>query len=82
MSPRGSLASAKTTKLKGKAYQAKQQKINKILEELEVDSSIHHSEHLDKWAALLSLMLKVMSIGHILSLSEIELDFLNLFGKT
>ena len=53
-----------------------------MLEDLEINSSIHHSGYLNKKVAPLSLMLIAMNIDHILSLSETEPDFLSLFGET
>ena len=76
-----SLASTKTTKLKGKSYQVRRQRINSLLEDLKVNSYIHHSEFLKELAALLSSILKDMNIDNILTLSETEPNFLSLFGE-
>ena len=49
-SPRVSIASSKTTKLKGKSYQAWKKRINNLLDELEENSPSNHSEHLKEKA--------------------------------
>merc|ERR1712240_520485 len=49
-SPRNSLTSSKSLKIQGKSYQIKKQRIDKLLIEIEENSSLHHSEHLEKQA--------------------------------
>ena len=42
----------------------------------------HHSEQLEKQAALLSTMLTKIDIKHIISIADTEPDFLEIFGET
>merc|ERR1712055_523541 len=81
-SPPNSLASSKTTKLKGRSYIAWKKRINNLLTDLETDSPSNHSEHLEKQASLLSSMLKSMEIDKLLVLCETEPDFFSIFGET
>ena len=81
-SPPNSLASSKTTKLKGRSYQARKKRLNDLLNDLEVESPSNHSEHLEKQASLLSTMLKSMEIDKIILLCETEPDFFSIFGET
>ena len=48
LSPRESVISSKTIKLKGKSYQVRKQRINNLDKNLKANSSIYHLEHLDK----------------------------------
>merc|ERR1712030_293438 len=82
LSPPNSLASSKTTKLKGRSYQARKKRINNLLDDVEADSPSNHSEHLEKQASLLSSMLKSMEIDKLLVLCETEPDFFTIFGET
>ena len=61
-SPRNLLTSSKSLKIEGKSYQIKKQRIDKLLNEIEENSSLHHSEHLEKQAARLPTMLNKMDI--------------------
>ena len=81
-SPRNLLISSKSIKIEGNSYQIRKQKINRLLSEIEGNSSQHHSEHLEKQAALLSTMLTKMDIKHIISIADTEPDFLEIFGET
>merc|ERR1711942_336975 len=81
-SPNISRASSKTTKLKGRSYQARKERINKLLDDVEADSPSNHSEHLEKQASLLSSMLKSREIDKLLVLCETEPDFFTIFGET
>ena len=53
-----------------------------MLFDIEENSSQHHSQHLEKQAALLSTMLTKMDIKHIISVTDNEPDFLEIFGET
>ena len=46
-SPRNSRGSSKSLKIEGKSYQIRKQKINRLLSEIEENSLLHHSEHLE-----------------------------------
>ena len=81
LSPQISLASSKTTKLKGRSYQARMVRIYNHLDVIEADSPSNHSEHLKEQASLLSSMLKLMEIDKILVLCESEPDFFTIFGE-
>merc|ERR1711942_523932 len=81
-SPNISRASSKTTKLKGRSYQARKERINNLLNDVEADSPSNHSEHLEKQESLLSSMLKSMEIDKLLVLCETEPDFFTIFGET
>ena len=67
-SQRVSISFFKTTKLKGKSYQARKKRINDLLNQLEEDSLSNHSEHLQEQAIMLSLMLKSIEIYKIIIL--------------
>ena len=58
------------------------QRIDKLLTEIEENSSLHHSEHLEKQAALLSTILTKVDIRKIISYADTEPDFLEIFGET
>ena len=73
---------SKSLKIEGKSYQIKKQRINRLLSEIEENSSLHHSEHLEKQAALLSTMLTKVDIRKIISYADTEPDFLEIFGET
>ena len=47
-SPRQSLTLSKSLKIEGKSYQIKKQRIDKLLMEIEENSLLHNSEHLEK----------------------------------
>merc|ERR1712148_134626 len=81
-SPINSLVSSKTVKLKGMSYKARKKRLNDLLNDLEVESPTNHSEHLEKQAQLLSIMLKSMEIDKIILLCETEPDFFSIFGET
>ena len=81
-SQRVSISFFKTTKLKGKSYQARKKRINDLLNQLEEDSLSNHSEHLKEQATMLSLMLKSIEIYKIIILCETESDFFSIFGET
>ena len=57
LSPQISLASSKTTKLKGRSYQARKMRINNLPYVIETNFPSNHSEHLKEQASLLSSML-------------------------
>ena len=82
MSPHISIASSKTTKLKGRSYQVLKKRINNLLDELEENSPSNHSEHLKEQASMLSSMLKSMEIDKIIILCESDPDFFSIFGET
>ena len=82
LSPQISLASSKTTKLKGRSYQAQKMRIKNLLYDIEADSPSNHSKHLKEQASLLSSMLKSMDINKNLVLCETEPDFFTMFGET
>ena len=56
--------------------------INRLLSKTEENPSQHHSEHLEKQAALLLSMLNKTDIKDIISLAYQEPDFLEIFGET
>ena len=72
---------SKSLKIEGKSYQIKKQRINRLLSEIEENSLLHHSEHLEKQAALLAMMLTKMDIKHIISFADTEPDFLEIFSE-
>ena len=76
------MASAITTKLKGKSYQARKKRINDLLNQLEEDSPSNHSENLKEQAIMLSLILKSIEIDEFIILCETEPDFFSIFGET
>ena len=76
------MASAITTKLKGKSYQACKKRINDLLNKLEEDSPSNHSENLKAQAIMLSSMLKSVQIDEIIILCETEPDFFSIFRET
>ena len=80
--PRNLLVTSKSVKIERKSYQIRKQKLNKLLSEVEENSLVHHSEHLEKQAALLLSMLNKMDIKHIISLADQEPEFLKIFGET
>ena len=81
-SPINLLVSSKSVKIEGKSYEIRKHKINRLLSDIEDNSLQHHSEHLEKQAALLSSMLNKIDIKHIISLTDQEPDFLEIFGET
>ena len=68
--------------MKGKSFQVRKQHINNLLLNLEANSQDHHSEHLEKQATLLSTMLNEMDLKHVISLSDTEPEFIEIFGET
>ena len=81
-SPRNSIESSKSVRIRGRSYQTQKQRINKLLSELEADPDKNHSEHLEKQATLLSTMLKDLDLTGIVSLADTEPDFIEVFGET
>merc|ERR1711955_73066 len=73
---------SKSLKIEGKSYQIRKQRINRLLSEIEENSLLHHSEHLEMQAALLSTMLTKVYIRKIISYADTEPDFLEIFGET
>ena len=81
-SPRNSIESSKSVRIRGRSYQTQKERINKLLSELESEPDKNHSEHLEKQATLLLNMLKDLDPAGIISLVETEPDFLEIFGET
>ncbi len=77
---RNSRGSSKSLKIKGKSYQIRKQKINRLLSKIEENSLQHHSEHLK--VALLSTILTKINIKHIISIADHEPNFLDMFRET
>ena len=81
-SPRNSIESSKSVRIRGRSYQSQKERINKLLTDLEADPDKYHSEQLEKQATLLSTMLKDLDITGIISLADSEPDFIEVFGET
>ena len=63
-SPRNSIESSKSVRIRGRSYQSQKERINKLLTDLEADPDKYHSEQLEKQATLLSTMLKDLESGY------------------
>lgn len=79
---RNSRGSSNSTKIDGKSYQLRKQKINSMFSQIEHDYSMHHSEHLKEQAVHLSTMINKININHIISIADQEPSFLDMFGET
>ena len=53
-----------------------------MLSKLEENSSLHHSKHLKKQAALISTRLTKINVNRIIFFADHESNFLDMFGKT
>ena len=81
-SPRNSIESSKSVRIRGRSYQKQKERINKLLSELETNPDGNHSEQLEKQATLLSNILKDLDLTGIISLADTEPEFLEIFGET
>ena len=81
-SPRNSIESSRSVRIRGKRYQIQKERINKLLSQLELDSDNNHSEHLKEQTIILSDMFKNLDTVGIISLADAEPDFLEIFGET
>ena len=69
-SPRNSIESSKSVRIRERNYQSQKQRINNLLTELKADPDKNHSKHLEKQATLLSTMLKDLDLTGIISLAD------------
>ena len=81
-SPRNSIESSKSVRIRGRSYQSQKERINKMIADLEANPEKYHSKKLEKQATLLSSMLKDLNINEIIGLADTEPDFIEIFGET